>query len=166
MFCPKCGAQSEYGKFCRACGTNLAAVSEVIEERPGQQVGAYAQGGGMTMGLFSSAGVSNDVRNIGGHKAAAVFGNVTVDLTAAPLQAGETQISAYTLFGNIDILVPAGVGVRITGISAFSSVSLRGEAVGNGFFHVDEYLSPDYGQATHQLHIEVASFFSGLKIRR
>jgi hypothetical protein len=167
MFCPKCGARSEYGKFCRACGTNLAAVSEVIDEDPPQEIGAAAAGGGgMTLGLFSSAGISNETRDIAGHRAAAVFGNVTVELTGASLPAGETRISAYTLFGQVDIVVPDGVAVRITGISAFSGVSVRGEPVGNGFFHVDDYVSAEYQQAPRRLHIEIASFFSGLKIKR
>lgn len=31
MFCPKCGSQNpEAGKFCRACGTDLATVSDAL----------------------------------------------------------------------------------------------------------------------------------------
>lgn len=165
MFCPKCGAQSEYGKFCRACGTNLAAVSEVIEERPQGQLAAPSSGG-LTLGLFSSAAIANDTRELAGHKTAAIFGKVTIDLTGALLPVGETRISAYTIFGDVEILVPNDVGLRVTGISALSGVKIRGEAFGNGFFHVDEYRSPNYAQATRRLHMEIASFFSGLKIRR
>ena len=166
MFCPKCGAQSEYGRFCRSCGTNLAAVSEVIDETSEAVAGVAEPAGSITLGLFSSAAISNQAHDIAGHRAAAAFGNVTVDLTGAALPVGETRISAYTLFGNIDILVANGVGIRITGISTFSSVRVRDETVGNGFFHVDEYVSPDYERATRRLHIEVASFFSALMISR
>ncbi len=35
MFCPKCGIQnSETGKFCRNCGTDLAVVSDALTGKP------------------------------------------------------------------------------------------------------------------------------------
>src|SRR5262245_32568316 len=106
MFCPKCGAQSETGKFCRQCGTNLSAVSQIIADpaRPQVETRAKSGGGGLTLALFGPAAVSNEGRDIADHKATAVFGNVTVDLSCAPLAQGETKIGAYTLFGSIDLL--------------------------------------------------------------
>jgi lia operon protein LiaF len=165
MFCPKCGARSEYGKFCRVCGTNLALVSEAITEPASEQVGTFASGG-ITLGFFGPASVANDTRDISHHRAIAVFGEVTFDLTAAPLPIGETRISAYTIFGQIDILVPYEVGLRITGLSACSGVKVRGEEARKNFFDIDEYVSPNYEDATRRLHIEIASLFAGIKIRR
>ena len=165
MFCPKCGAQSEHGKYCRGCGTNLALVSEAITEPASNQVGTVASGG-ITMGFFGPASVANNERDVSHHRAIAVFGEVTFDLTAAPLPIGETTISAYTLFGSIDILVLNEVGLRITGLSVCSGVKVRGEEAHNGFFDADEYVSPNYEEATRRLHIEIASLFAGIKIRR
>jgi predicted membrane protein len=164
MFCPKCG-HSEYGKFCRICGTNLALVSDAITEPSASQVG-IPSGGGITLAFFGPAAVANDSRNISHHRAIAVFGEVTFDLTAAPLPAGETTISAYTLFGSINILVPDDVGLRVTGLTACSDIKVRGEAARNNFFDADEYRSPNYQEAARRLHIEVASLFAGIKIRR
>lgn len=37
MFCPKCGTQNpETGKFCRACGTDLATVSDALAGKTGK----------------------------------------------------------------------------------------------------------------------------------
>lgn len=166
MFCPKCGAQSEYGKFCRSCGTNLAIVSEAITGQAPNQMSTSSGSGAMTFGLFSSAAISNDERDISQHRAISVFGKVTVDLTAASLPVGETRISAYTVFGEIDVLVLNDVGIRITGLTALSELKVRGEKAHNGFFDANEYTSPNYHEASRRLHIEVASLFAGIKIRR
>jgi hypothetical protein len=166
MFCPKCGAQSEYGKFCRSCGTNLAIVSEAITGQSPDQMSSSSGSGGTTLGLFSSAAISNDERDISLHKAIAVFAEVTVDLTAAQLPIGETRISAYTIFGNINVLVPYDVGIRITGLTSCSEVKVHGEEARNGFFDAGEYTSPNYQEATRRLHVEVATLFAAIKIRR
>lgn len=175
MFCPKCGTQNEYGKFCRKCGTNLSGVSEAIGEPlpaqmspadPATPARVGESRGAMTVGLFNQAAIANDFKDLANHKAMAVFGNVKVDLTGAPLPVGETHISAYSLFGDIEIFVPNDVGVRITGFSSLAELKLRGEKVGNGFFNVNEYRSDNYETASRRLHVEVASLFSAIKIRR
>jgi hypothetical protein len=166
MFCPKCGSQSEYGKFCRVCGTNLEIISEAITGSPSGYLNKPSGHTGMTLGLFSQAAVSNEGRNISNHRAIAAFGEVTVDLTGATLPIGETRISAYTIFGSIDVLVLNDVGLRITGLTAVSEIKVRGESARNGFFDAGEYISPNYHEATRRVHVEVASLFAAIKVRR
>jgi hypothetical protein len=166
MFCPKCGSQSEYGKFCRGCGTNLEIVSEALTGQSPEAIASSSGRKGITLGLFSQAALSNRERDITQHKAIAIFGEVTVDLTQALLPVGETRISAYTLFGSIDVLVLDDIGVRISGLTSLSELKVRGESAHNGFFDVDEYISDNYHEASRRLHIEVASLFAAIKIRR
>jgi hypothetical protein len=166
MFCPKCGSESEYGKFCRVCGTNLEIVSEAITGQSPGAVTSSSSRTGITLGLFSQAALSNRDRDIAQHKAIAVFGEVMVDLTAELLPVGETRISAYTIFGSIDVLVLNDVGIRISGLTSLSEIKVRGEKAHNGFFDAGEYTSDNYHESSRRVHIEVASLFAAIKVRR
>jgi predicted membrane protein len=163
MFCPKCGAQAEGGKFCRSCGTNLVAVSDALmaSEQP-RSPGA----GGTTLGIFHEAKLSNADRSLNDHSTASIFGNVKIDLTADDLPAGESHLHVYSIFGAVELFALNDVGVRITGISLFSSVKVRGTEIGNGVFSGHEYISPGYAQAARRLHIDLTSIFSAVKLRR
>jgi hypothetical protein len=166
MFCPRCGTQSEGGKFCRSCGTNLAVISDTLSEPEQARRHMQSRKGGTTLGLFHGTTLTNEGKEIDGHSAASIFGGVTIDLTAAPLPLGETKISVYSVFGSIDILVLDDVGIRITGVTLFSGITVRRHDIGNGLFSVNEYTSPGYSQCARQLHIDATSVFSGVKIRR
>jgi predicted membrane protein len=166
MYCSNCGTRSEGGRFCRSCGTNLAVISDTISE-PGQrrrQTGSRK--GATTMGLFHSATLTNEGRQLDNHNVASIFGQVTIDLMAAAMPAGQTKINVYSIFSNIEIFVPEDVAVRITGVTFFSDIKIRGRDIGNSLFSINEYTSPGYSQAARQLHIDAASIFSGVKIRR
>jgi hypothetical protein len=165
MFCPKCGAQSEGERFCRSCGTNLVAVSDALAVS-GQSQGVGTRGGGTTLGLFHSPTLTNADRDLNGHSTASIFGSVTIDLTASELPFGETHLHVYSIFGSAEVFVLGDVGIRITGISLFSGVKVRGGEISNGLFSGHEYVSPGYAQAARRLHIDLTSIFSGVKLRR
>lgn len=57
--------------------------------------------------------------------AAAVFGECMLDLQDASLYSRTTEIRAQALFGSIEILVPEGVEVQMTGMSLFGSRECR-----------------------------------------
>ena len=164
MFCPKCGAQAEGGRFCRSCGTNLVAVSDALAASG--QSHSVAIRGGTTLGLFHSPTLTNADRDLNGHSTASIFGSVTIDLTASELPFGETHLHVYSIFGSVEVFVLENIGVRITGISLFSGVKVRGTEIGNGLFSGHEYVSPSYAQAERRLHIDLTSIFSGVKLRR
>jgi predicted membrane protein len=121
--------------------------------------------GGTTLGLFNSTTLTYDGRELDGHSTTSIFGHVTIDLTSARLPPGQTRINVYSVFGGIDVLVPDDVGVRVTGITCFSGISVRGRDVGNGIFSLNEYTTPGYSQCSRQLHIDAAGVFSGVKVR-
>jgi len=166
MFCPKCGAQSDEGKFCRACGTNLAVVSNALSGSRVTQRKIEAQGAKTALGIFHTAFLSNEDHDLNGHSGGTVFGTLTVDLTAAPLPAGETKINIFSIFGTAEVLVPDNVALRVTGVTIFSNCKVRGEEMGNGIVTTNDYISPGYDQAPRRLHIDATSVFSTVRIRR
>ncbi len=54
-------------------------------------------------------------------KCGAFFGNIDLDLSTAVLGAGETEIQARAVFGNVTIHVPEGLHVECDGAAIFGS---------------------------------------------
>ena len=165
MFCPKCGAEAGTAKFCRSCGTNLTVVSNVLEEGEPSRLRTLALGGRTTLNLFHSSSLSNEI-DLNGHTAVSVFGDTRIDLTAGPFGVGETRISVISVFGGTEVFVPDDVAIRVTGVSIFGGVKVRGRKLSNGIFGVNQYETPGYAQATRRLHIDATSIFGGVKIKR
>lgn len=166
MFCPKCGSQSETERFCRICGTNLVLVSDALADPEAATRFGATRGGGTTLGVFQAAAVSNADRDLDGHTVCSVFAGATVDLTTAQLREGETSMSVLAIFGGAEVFVPDNIAVRVTGVSIFGGVKVRGHEVGNGIFSVNDYSTPGYAQQPRRLHIDATSIFGGVKIRR
>lgn len=163
MFCPKCGAEAGTSRFCRSCGTNLTIVSDLLEEGP-SSLRKSPPDSRTTLSLFHQSYLSSE-RDLNGHTAVAVFGGTQIDLAAEPLALGETRINVVSVFGGTDILVPDDVAVRVTGISIFGGVNVRGREISSGIFSVNQYESPGYAMAARRLHIDATSIFGGAKIR-
>lgn len=58
----------------------------------------------------------------------AIFGEVVLDLREALLQGPRVTIFATVIAGHIELIVPEGVAVQITGTSVLSRKSIRGDA--------------------------------------
>lgn len=164
MFCPKCGGEAGNAKFCRLCGTNLAIVSDLLDEGRTSHLRTITAGNRITLNLFHSSVLSNE-RDLNGHTTVGVFGGSEIDLTAAPLAAGDTRINVVSVFAGTEILVPDDVAIRITGVSIFGSVKVRGRQLGSGIFNLNAYEAPGYAHAMRRLHIEATSIFGGVNIR-
>lgn len=164
MFCPKCGVDAGDARFCRSCGSNLTIVSNVLEgEGSGRHLPARA-GGGTSLNLFHSSRLFNDT-DMNGHTSVSVFGGTRIDLTADLLRPGETRIAVVSIFGGAEVVVPDDVAVRVTGVTIFGGVQVRGRDLAHGVFGVNDYETPGYEQAPRRLHIDATSVFGGAKIR-
>lgn len=166
MFCPKCGTQTESGNYCRSCGANLTRVAKVISNPELNHRSVARRDSGTTVGIFNSAVVTNEARDLDGHNATAVFGGVRVDLSATPLYAGEVRLNLLTVFGGAEVIVPDDVGIRVTGVTIFAGLSVRGQSVGNALFSVNDYTTPNYAKSTRRLHIDATAIFGGVTIKR
>jgi len=165
MFCPKCGAEAGTARFCRSCGTNLTVVSNVLEGGETSRLRTLALGGRTTLNFFHSSSLSNET-DLNGHTSVSIFGGTRIDLTAEPVEVGETRISVISVFGGAEVFVPGDVAIRVTGVSIFGGVKVRGCELNNGIFGVNQYETPGYAQATRRLHIDATSIFGGVKIKR
>jgi hypothetical protein len=57
----------------------------------------------------------------------AVFGSVTLDLRGALVEGDVVDIQAGVLFGSVDVIVPEGVEVDLTGLAVFGSKETSGK---------------------------------------
>lgn len=73
---------------------------------------------------FSGKTMKFDGEVFRGAEITAVFGGVKCDLTNAVFE-GDTVINATSVFGGVDVIVPAGVNVKVRSDSLFGGVSDR-----------------------------------------
>jgi hypothetical protein len=57
----------------------------------------------------------------------AIFGSVTLDLRGALIEGDEVNVRAFTAFGSVEVIVPEGVEVDLTGLALFGSKETRGK---------------------------------------
>lgn len=81
-------------------------------------------------------------------------GQLTLDLTKAALEPGETTIKATVAIGEIDILVPEGVAIRVEADARLGSAEVRGDRLDIHGRQSDVYESPGYDKADQRLRIK------------
>jgi hypothetical protein len=81
---------------------------------PAQQ--AHAQ---RIVSIFADVSRSGWWRAEGTVSPTSLFGDVELDLRQAAVPTGEVKINAVAPFGDIEVIVPDGVGVELTGLSVF-----------------------------------------------
>ncbi|MEK6325438.1 MAG: cell wall-active antibiotics response protein LiaF [Acidobacteriota bacterium] len=140
-------------------------MSNVLGEGESSRLRPLAHVHRTTLNLFHSSTLSNE-RDLNGHTTVSVFGSTRLDLTAAALTTGETKINVISVFGGTEIFVPDDVAIRVTGVSVFGGVKVRGHELNNGIFTLNGYETPGYTQAARRLHIDATSVFGEAKIKR
>lgn len=58
-----------------------------------------------------------------------VFGSTTLDLRGALVEDDTMSVNAATVFGSVDVIVPEGVEVDLTGLAIFGSKETKGRPV-------------------------------------
>jgi len=72
-----------------------------------------------TVAVFSSTQRTGRLCLARTTRAVAVFGNVDLDLRRAELTGSVASVTAFLLFGNVDVYVPEGVEVDLGGLTVF-----------------------------------------------
>jgi hypothetical protein len=57
----------------------------------------------------------------------AIFGGVTLDLRGALIEGDEVTIRAFAMFGGVEVIVPEGVEIDLTGLALFGAKQTSGQ---------------------------------------
>jgi class 3 adenylate cyclase len=78
-----------------------------------------------TVGIMSGARQRGRYRLHGKTNAVAFWGGCELDLRSAEVEGAEVEINAVAVMGGVDIVVPEGIAVELTGFAIFGARSLR-----------------------------------------
>lgn len=104
-------------------GEEIVGPGAVVSPRQPQTAAPMPIGG--TSGVSTVVSVFGDVRREGhwtvaaGTTVVSVFGDITLDLRDATFEQREVRIAAYMPFGDLKVIVPAGVAVDCVGVLVF-----------------------------------------------
>lgn len=88
-----------------------------------------------------------------------------LDLTRAEIPTGETRFRIFGFVGDVDVLVPAGIGVSVSASGFVIDSDLLGHDR-ETFLTPVEAVSEDYASAERKLRIEMTCFVCDLKVKR
>ena len=92
-------------------------------------------------------------------------GDVRLDMTEATVPTGETQISMYGLVGDVDLIVPEGVGVSVSSWAFLTDGKIFGKSQ-QSFVAPLQATSDDYELSERRIRLEVYFFVNDLTVRR
>jgi predicted membrane protein len=84
-------------------------------------------------------------------------GDVLIDLGKAEFPDGETALAVRFFAGSIDVRLPAGVGLMVTGNAFVIDSDINGEKHDH-FFNGLRYLSPGYDEAEKRVRLDISCF--------
>jgi len=90
-------------------------------------------------------------------------GDIDLDLTKAEIPPGETKIRIVGFVGDIDVLVPQGIGFNISGWAFVTDGKAFGQRV-ESFFSPIQMTSPNYEAAERKVCLETSYFVFNPKV--
>jgi predicted membrane protein len=92
-------------------------------------------------------------------------GDVRLDMTEATVPTGETQIRVYGFVGDVDLIVPEGVGVSVSSWAVLTDGKVFGKKE-QSFVVPLQATSDDYETAQRQVRLEAYFLVNELTVRR
>lgn len=92
------------------------------------------------------------------------IGDVDIDLTSAQVPAGETSLHLYNFIGDVEIFLPATVGLSLTADGFLNSIKWMGAKQDN-FLTSTHLTTAGYDQAERKVRVDVTSFIGDIKVR-
>ena len=92
-------------------------------------------------------------------------GEVDLDMTRAEVPVGETKIRVFSFVGDVDLLVPEGVGITVSSTAFVTDARVLGRKRDSIMFPFHQ-ASDDYETAERKIRLEVTSFVADIKVKR
>ncbi|MBN1890647.1 MAG: cell wall-active antibiotics response protein [Thermoflexales bacterium] len=94
-----------------------------------------------------------------------LVGEIELDMTDADIPPGETRLRTLGFVGDVELLVPAGVGVAVLSTAFVSDVKFFGQKR-ESILAPLRVTSDDYASAKRKILLETAAFVGDVKVRR
>lgn len=143
------------GAYAAKTQDELAALTRdllTVHGSTGRPLEPAAETAPPVVAVFSGARRTGRWRPARRERAVAVFGGVELDLREAQLPAGGMHLSAWAVFGGIQVAVPEGTRVEFSGFSLFGGRDAHGGT---------EYPGP----GAFVLHVHAVAVFGGVDVR-
>lgn len=92
-----------------------------------------------------------------------VFGDTKLDFTQAQLPVGETNIRINGFIGDVDVIVPADVGVQVSASGVFVDLRTPTDKV-DRFLSPANSASPNYAAAERRLHLSTTFLIGDIDV--
>jgi lia operon protein LiaF len=103
--------------------------------------------------------------NFKGGKISTVFGDTTVDLSAAALADGESKIKLSGVFGDVRLMLSPSMPYALSASSLFGAIQAADQKR-DGFSSNLHVQSPEYSTAGKRLYIDVSHVFGDITLTR
>lgn len=93
-----------------------------------------------------------------------IVGDIDLDFSQAALPDGETRLRVYGFVGDVELIVPEEVGLKIHSVAFVSDAKVFGGKE-ESFVVPFDYATPGYEQASRRIRLDTVHFVSDLKVR-
>lgn len=94
-----------------------------------------------------------------------LIGDVEIDLTRATIPAGETTFRVFGFVGEVELYLPAGVGISVQSNAFLTDGKILREKY-QRFLAGPGYTSPGYDAAERKIRLEANYFIADLKVKQ
>lgn len=91
-------------------------------------------------------------------------GDIDLDFSQAIIPPGQTRLHISGFVGDVDVIVPAGVGIRVTSSAFVTDIKFMGQKH-EGFLIPVEFTNPEFASAERKILLETAWFVGDIKIK-
>ncbi|UCC79401.1 MAG: cell wall-active antibiotics response protein [Candidatus Zixiibacteriota bacterium] len=115
--------------------------------------------------IFGDLDVSFRGKEIANHHLSALVGDMRIDLTGANIKAGENKISASSLIGDIRILIPENIPVKLSSWSVIGDIRFD-DLRRDGFFQKLDQMDDNFGSSEKKLLLTVNGIIGDVNVNR